>query len=182
MSKTVTESLSDDDVSGIEDEVADAYGVDPEDVSVDIVYETTGSIGLNVTGEVSDEELEEALEDEIAALLGIHESNVDVQIQNGTAYYTITSDSAEDAQEAQNKLDEEDSSTIIDDAIEDSGLPVDVSEVNVNDDVTASVVVTVDTTGASNNLNNAADDVEKTFQDDGYADVAAESKSTFIQI
>ena len=72
----MTESLSDYEVSDITDSAAEAYGVEAEDITIDVVYQTTGSLDIDVTGDVSEEDLEEALEEEISALLGIHEGNV----------------------------------------------------------------------------------------------------------
>ena len=63
----MTESLGNDEVSNITEEAAEAYGVDPEDITVEVVYQTTGSLDIDITGDVSEEELEEALEEELAA-------------------------------------------------------------------------------------------------------------------
>ena len=40
--------------------------------------------------------------------------------------------------------------------------------VNVDEEITAEVIVTVDTTGAENNLENAAETLEQSFEDQGF--------------
>ena len=165
LTKTVTESIPDDEVVDIQNEVADTYGVDADDVTIEVVYQTTGTLDITITDDsVPNEELEEALEDEIAALLGIHEGNVEVTIEDGVASYTITSDSAESAQTYQDALNEPAAVTAIDSGV----AAVDVSDVKVDEAVTADVVVTVDTSSASNNLNNAAETLDKSFEEQGY--------------
>ena len=84
--RPVTESVSQNELSNIESEVAETYGVDLEDVNVEIVYQTTGSIQMDASDStLTEEELAEAFEEEIAILLGIHEGNVEVTIGNGVA-------------------------------------------------------------------------------------------------
>ena len=176
LSKPVTESLSETEVNDIQSQAADAYGVDAEDITVEVVYQTTGTLDIDVTGDVSEEELEEALEEEIAALLGVHEGNVNVNITDGVAYYTITSDSAETASDVQDTLNQAETTSTLDEAIEDEFPTVEVSSVNVDEDVTAEVIVTVDTSSAENNLNNAAENLEESFEDQGYT---ADAESNF---
>ena len=175
LSKEVSESISSDEVDDIQSEVANNYGVDEGDVRVDVVYQTSGTMSLENTDGVSEEALEEALEDEIASLLGIHESNVQVNITDGVVYYTITSDSAESASDIRDILDDAESTTQLDDAISETFPEVDVSSIDVNDAIVAEVLVTVDTTGAENNLNIAAASLEASFEEQGY-DTEAESK------
>ena len=161
-------------MTSIQGEVAETYGVDADDVTVEVVYQTTGTLDIAITDDtVPQEELEEDLEKEIAALLGIHEGNVEVTIEDGVASYTITSDSAESAKDIQDVLSESETTETIDNAV--SG--VDVSGVNVHADVTAEVVVTVDTSSADNNLENAAQALEDSFEKQGYN---AEAESNFI--
>ena len=173
LTKAVSESIPESEVADIQNEVADAYGVEAEDVTVEVIYETTGSINHDPSDGVSDEELAEALEDEIAGLLGIHEGNVHVDIVDGVAFYTITSDSAEAADAIQETLNAEDSRASLDDALGDSA---DILSIDVNDEITAEIIVTVDTGDASNNLNNAAAALEESFQQQGYG---AEAESNY---
>ena len=109
----------------------------------------------------------------------LKKGNIEVNITDGVAYYTITSDSAETASDLQTTLSQPEVTTALDTAIEDEFPEVDVSGVNVDEEITADVVVTVDTTGAENNLNQAANELEEIFQDQGYE---AEAESNIILI
>ena len=159
----MTESIDDDEVNNIQTQTAETYGVDMEDVTVEVVYQTTGTIDVDVAPDTNIEELEESFESEIATLLGLHEGSVEVTIEDGVATYTITSDSVDSAQSIQDILDEPSSVSILDEA-----LPITIDDINVNDEVTADIVVTVDSSGASNNLNTAAKTLEGIFEDSGF--------------
>ena len=174
LSKAVEESLDDSEVANITSEVAEAYGVDEEDITVEIVYQTTGSINISFNGTVDEDELGEALEEEIASLLGVHESSVDVTVANGTASYVITSDSAEEASEALETMSGSNVTAIIGDAIDES-FPVSIEHIVVDDDINAEVIITVDISDASERLNDAAEKVEDAFESYGY-NATAESK------
>ena len=170
----MSESLPTTDLEDIQQQSANAYGVGPEYVIVEVVYQTTGSINVDILDDVSIDELEEFMEEELATLLGIHGGSVEVTIdENGVATYTITSDSAESAEEANEILSQPASQVILDDAISDE-FDVSVSSVNVGDDITADIIVTVDSSRAENNLQDAAQTLEDTFQGQGYT-ASAES-------
>ena len=175
LSRVVNESLSEDDVSNITSEIADAFGVNEGAVTVEVIYETTGSFNITLTTDVAEEEVEEAMEEAISNILGIHESAVNVEIENGSATYTIVSSSVEEAHVIVDTMGSANISSTIDNAIED----VDVSSGEVDEDVTVDVIVTVDTSDASEPLTDAADHVEDVFEDYGY-NTTAQSMSSFI--
>ena len=164
----MSETLSQSDLIDIQNEVADTYGVDLEDVTTEVMYKTTGSVVLDNIDGISDADLEEVLENELASLLGVHEGSVEVSIIDGVAHYTITSDSVESSEGIQEVLSESDSLTALDTAISESFPDVGVSSLVVDDEIVADVVVTVDTGNASNNLNNAASTLEESFVEQGF--------------
>lgn len=174
MTKTVDESIPPEEIDEMIDTIADAYGVDEEDVDVAVVYKTTGTIDITIDGDVPIDELQSALEDEIADILGIHESMIEVSIVDGVVHYTITSDTAEEAQSIQDIMDTSETLDDLDIGISATYPQVTVSSVTPDEDVVADIVVTVDTTGAENNLEDAADKIEDSMQDMGY-DASAES-------
>ena len=164
MSRPVSESIHIDELSDIQRDVEDAYGVDAENINIEIVYQTSGNITINVTDDtISDEELAEAFEEEIATLLGIHESSVEVTVDHGVVSYIITSSTAETAQVIQDSLVEPELLTNLE-----GSLPIGIESFNLNDLINAEVVVTVDTSGAENNLSRSAEILEETFQNQGY--------------
>ena len=175
----MSETLSQSDLIDIQEEVADTYGVDLDDVTTEVVYKASGSLVLDNTDGISDADLQEVLENELASLLGIHEGSVEVSIIDGVAHYTITSDSVESSEGIQEVLSESDSLTALDTAISDSFPEVDVSSLVVDDEIIADVVVTVDTENASNNLNIAAYTLEESFVEQGF-NANAESNPLFF--
>jgi len=167
LSKIVNASISAGDISDIANDVASAYGVEEDDVIIEIVYETTGTIYVNLTGEVTEQEIANALEEEIASLLGIHENKVDVEFVNGTATYSISTSTAEEAFEYSDILQTPNSSVAISNVIE-STFPAILDEIVVDDEIIVDVLVTVDTTDASEALDEAKSIVENIFVSQGY--------------
>ena len=95
------------------------------------------------------------------------------KIENGVASYVITSNTAELAQDIQDALIEPESLTTIEES-----LPITVDSYDLDTSINAEVVVTVDTSGAENNLNRAAETLEESFTNQGYD---AEAESNFYQ-
>ena len=118
------------ELDSIQDDVAEQFGVDVEDITVESVYKTTGSLTVDIPNGVVESEIADALEDELSAVLGIHEANIEVTIEDGVATYIITSDTAEDATELQNTLLEPNVISVLDEA-----LPITVTSLNVDDEV-----------------------------------------------
>jgi hypothetical protein len=173
----VTESISPEEIVSIQDEVAESYGVESDDITIDVVYETTGSISIELLDDtLTDEELEETIEDELAALLGVHEGNIAVTIEDGLARYTITSDSADSAQDIQDLIREPSSIDALTTAIV-ANVPVNVASVEVDEDIEIEIIVTVDTTSAENNLENSARELEEAFEQQGFT---AQADNVFI--
>lgn len=172
LSIIVNESLSTVEIDEIYQQSADAYGLDQEDIIVEVMYQTTGSIDIDIIGDVSVDQLEEFLEEELATLLEVHKSSVEVDIdENGTATYTITSGNAEVAEEANTILSDVNSRTILENEINEV-FGISISSVEVGNDILAEVVVTIDSSEAENNLVNAAQTLEDLFEDQGYSTVA----------
>lgn len=173
MTQFVTESISVEEASNIQAEVAEAYGVDSEDVNVEVIYQTSGSITIDVTDDtISDQELAENLEEEIATLLGVHEGNVEVTIMDGVASYIITSDTAETAQDIHDTLVEPELISSIEEL-----LSIQIDSFNFDPSISTEVVITVDTSGAENNLSRAAETLEESFTNQGF-DARVESNLT----
>ena len=145
----------------------DAYGVDEKEVAVSVAYQTSGTISISDLQDISEEEFLANMEDELAALLGVHESQVEVEIVDGVVHYTVTSQSMAEAQAFQDLLAEESTATVLDTIIS-SEFPVSVTSMSVNDDIVADVQLTVDTTSAEVSLNAAADELQLTFENAGF--------------
>jgi len=174
LSTVVNSSLEDSDISKIVSDVVSAFGVEEDDVIVEITYTSTGALVLNVTvDEESKDELEETFENEIASILGIHEGNIDVTIENGTAFYRISSSSAEGSAEFLTILGSENITQRINDAVEEE-YGVEVTSMDTNPEIIAEVVVTVDTDNAENRLDDATNIIAGALAENGF-DVLVES-------
>ena len=142
-----------------------AYGVDEEDVEIIATYTTSGTFDLVLNGSVDTDALEESLEDEIAELLGVHESEVEVIVsENGTVYYVITTDSAEQAEDYQTMMGNDTVPATIYDGLTEQNQFVNVSsisdEIDVDEDITVEIDIVVDVSDAENKLEDAASEVE----------------------
>ena len=173
LQKTVTSSLDDEELSVIVDSIVDAYGVDEEELQIEVVYQTTGSVVLGDLGDVSEEEVLATIEDELALLLGVHESEISVTLEDGVVYYTISSSSVEAAETAQSVLDTPSAAEQLSVGLE--NLEVVVTSLNVDEEIVADIVVTVDTSNASNNLSQAAETLGSTLEAGGFT-ASVESK------
>ena len=163
MQKVVTSGLSESELSDLTGEISDAYGVDASDVTLSAQYETTGT--LSYFGNIDDEAAAIAeIETAIADLLGVHEANVDVEIVDGVVHYTVSADNADDVLAAQATLLDEESLAALDEAVS-----LGLTGLNVDPDVSVQITATVDTSAAENNLNQAAQDLRQTLENEGYS-------------
>ena len=79
MTNTVSESVSANETLAIQEEIANAFEISVENVTLDIQYVTEGTMILNISGEIENIEiLENSIEEALAEELNIHPSNIDV--------------------------------------------------------------------------------------------------------
>ena len=88
--------------------------------------------------------------------------------------YVVTSESAETAEDLQALLESETVTETLNTGLSEDFADVAVTSVTVSEAVTADVVVTVDTTDASNNLNTASSNLVDALTNAGY-EASAES-------
>lgn len=106
MNTIVTASLTDEELADIINAAEEAFGVFPGSVEADVSYDITGSIPFPSDGEYVEEELIAALQSSLATTLNIHVSDVivDMDPETGVAIYTISSNSADGANDLQEVL------------------------------------------------------------------------------
>ena len=81
MQKDVTEDVNEDEIVS---DVAEAYGVDENDVTIDTTYEVTGTMTLEIPESWDDTAVLEAfLEENLADILGVDPSRVEVSSFHG---------------------------------------------------------------------------------------------------
>ena len=89
MQKEVTQDLSEEEIQNLTDDVIDAFGVNDAAVSIDTSYDITGSMSLDIPEALDDvEDLEQFLEENIADILGIDPSRVEVNLKART-YHVV---------------------------------------------------------------------------------------------
>ena len=213
LNMTVNESLTETQIDALRDTVANEYGLPSEKVDVDVVYKTvklfffslfpplstalfleTGTLNLTIPAGVDETEFLESVKDRLAEILGVHESQIDVFVdETGDVKYTICnfvmlkehsksskciSDTAtaEEAAVLRNTLKEGDSKTLLGEL---SNLypGLVVNEISPDDEILVDVLITADTSNASQNLANAKDDSCNTFDVLGYS---CEAKSKYF--
>ena len=100
----ITEKISNDELEGYTNEIAEFYGLYPEHVNAEVTYSTTGTMTLDfIPEDLSEEELTEAVKQSLAETLHTHPQNVEVQIdmETGEVIFTVTSDDITVVQQAQ---------------------------------------------------------------------------------
>ena len=119
MQKSVTSTLTDDEIAEIVTLAENEFGVFPGNVEADISYEITGSVDLTFDGDYDEEEVISTLQQSIASALNVHESDVEVTIDpdSGVATYTVSSATVEDALTLQDLLQETDTNDVISNAV-----------------------------------------------------------------
>ena len=111
MSAEVSRSLNEEELGDIVNAAENAFGVNPGKVIADVSYTSSGSLTLTFDDDDSATidvgVIISALEESIAAALGIHSSEVDVTSfdeDTGVAAYTIQSETAEEAGELRDAM------------------------------------------------------------------------------
>ena len=170
MEKVVTQDLTDDEINDIVDDVKETYGVDDEDVKVDVTYDVTGEIDMTIPEDVDPAELEEFLEEQIADILGLPESAVDVTIdpETGKVTYVIDNDSYDDATGVQDQMNDPATQEELQKRLDDAFPGTTFNDIDVSDDITADVDVTVDTTDATNDPDAAGDSITDSQGNNGW--------------
>lgn len=103
LEKSVSSSLTDDEIANIVTEAELIFGVFPGNVVPTISYETEGSI--TVQGDINDDILD-SIRESIAEVLDIHPSEVTLSVDpvTGEVEYTLTSPLAEEASALQKMM------------------------------------------------------------------------------
>lgn len=110
MNQEVMTSLTEEEMNDIIAFAENTFGVNPGNVEAEISYDISGTVLFNVDKEeLTEEETISALQASIANALNIHSNDVEITIdlESGSASYTISSETAEDALELQLILQDE---------------------------------------------------------------------------
>lgn len=180
---TLTVESTDDllnasELVALETKLADDYGVNIEDVTIEAEYAVSGSIELqNIPDDIGISELEEIVHQSISDAIGVHSRNVEVTIDpsSGEVTYVVTSDDNVIATDLQTALE---SVTFADDFTAEiaSTLPsVIIASVDTDESIEMRLVVTIDATESTTDIEKANAEVISQLHEAGYS---IESEST----
>ena len=173
ITKTATAALDDSEISELENIVAQSYGVDSDDLTIETEYVTSGIITVDIADSISDEEALTSLTTAIATALGVSEESITLTLdpESGEVSYTVTTNDFDDTAAILASLQSDD---IIDTLVTDV---VEIQDVTPSDEIVAEVNVVVDADDVTVPLQQAENQVDALLGKD--YDVNTESNETF---
>ena len=173
ITKTATAALDDSEISELENIVAQSYGVDSDDLTIETEYVTSGIITVDIADSISDEEALTSLTTAMATALGVSEESITLTLdpESGEVSYTVTTNDFDDTAAILASLQSDD---IIDTLVTDV---VEIQDVTPSDEIVAEVNVVVDADDVTVPLQQAENQVDALLGKD--YDVNTESNETF---
>ena len=171
MDKTVTEDLTDEEIDEIKQDVIDSYGVNEDDVTVDVSYDVNGDMTVTIPEDgPSATELEDFIATELADILGIDKNDITVSVdpETGVVTYEIDNDSYDDATGIQDLLNDPATLEELNRRLAEEYPGTEITENNVDPDVEAEVEITVDTEDATNDPETAGEDFSNKQDQNGW--------------
>ena len=145
MSGPATGDISSDEISVIETELAEIYGVDVSDLETDIDYIASGVLNLTIPDDVSEIDAIITLQD-----IGVHSSDVLVRItDDGEVIYSVTGTSFEEANTLQDVLSDSEFASNLEEELIETGSDIAVVSNMANNIVEVIVSATIDASEAS---------------------------------
>lgn len=188
VSITLTSSsnlLNSSQVDSLEEQLAIDYGVNLDDVIIDATYTVSGSIDIdNIPTDVSNEELEEILEQSIADVLGVHSKNVDIIVDptSGEVTYTVTTNDDVTAANIQDNLETASFLENLNDEIVDDIPSATVGTMTVEDEIEMQLDVTIDASETNVDLTDANAALVEEFENQGFVADADSNKRTRLKM
>lgn len=155
----------------LEEELALNYDVNADDITVETAYVITGEIEVEgIPRDVSENEFETILQQSVANALGLHPRDVEIDFDSQTnqASYVILNNDNVNANVIQDLLN---SIPFGDNLMEEvtNILPtVIISSIQVDDEIHTELVVTLDATESTNDVEQANEDVMTSLESEGF--------------
>ena len=173
------ESMNTTELNDLTEEIAGQYGVDPASVDIEESYTFSGSLDIDELPEdLSEEELEELLEQSIADSIGLHVMNVDVTVdsESGEITYTITVDDESMAADSQAIMESADYVDALNNELVENAAELDVpeesvpavSEVEVEEQIVMDLSITVDANDSEEDVDDVTQAIVDQYDQDGY--------------
>ena len=182
MNKDVTADLTDEEIQDIIDDAVNDFGVDEDDVQVDVSYEVDGTMNITIPDGVAEEDLEEFIAKELADILGISEDQISVTVdpETGVVDYTISGDSFDDASGIQDAMNDPATIDELNNRLDEQFPGAEITGNDVEDDIEANVDVTVKTDDATNDVDEATDNFTDKQTEDGFEDISSQGTKAFV--
>ena len=132
MSGIVTSTISTTDATV---DVATAYGVDVNDITISTEYVSTGALDVTIPDDIPTVEAIAALAESISEVLGVHQRDVDVSIDpvTGEVTYEISGNEFENVESLVTLMEDPSFATQLNDVLD----VIEVNDVAINPDITA---------------------------------------------
>ena len=161
VSKPTISALDDVEIIELQEIIANAYGVEADDLSTTTQYTTTGTIAVTIAHSTSTEEALNALTESLASTLGINEDDIKLEIDpvSGDVTYSISTNDYTETTSILDALED------IDDLETESDL-ITVTDVNPNSEILADVSVIVNGDEATPMLQQAENVIDDVLGDE----------------
>jgi len=108
ISHSTSNALNDEELAELENAVALAYDVSPEDVSKSTAYVVSGTLTVDIDDSMTEDSMRDALVVVMTEVLGVNEESITVEIdlESGEATYTISVPIFDDAMTVQAALED----------------------------------------------------------------------------
>lgn len=169
---TSDEILDSASVSSLAQELAQDYGVNVEDVIIEPTYTVSGSIEVDdLPEDISEQELQNILEDSIAGALGVYSRNIEITIDDSLNEVTYVLSSNDDtvAVDIHNMIS---SDTFLDDLNDEvsSLLPsITISSIDTDEQIEMELTVTIDASESTIDVEEMNAHVTSSFEDQGFS-------------
>lgn len=170
-------------IEALEEQIAIDYGVNMDDVTVDTTYSVTGTIEVDdVPDDMSVAELQEVFKQSIADVLDVHTRDVEISIDSvtGEVMYIVSNEDDTDLINIQNALESPSFANALEDEISHTLPMATISRIQTNDEIQTELIVTVDATESTANIEEANDQVVASLENDGFS-AESQSKEYFFK-
>ena len=166
------------EIAALEGTLANEYGVDMDDVVIEATYTVTGSVDFDdLPEDVSIAELEDILQENIADALGVHAKHVNVAVTpTGEITYVVTSSGDVSASNIQDIMGSTSFLENLNDEMSEDIPDVHVGSVSVNEEIEMVLIVTVDASESTMDIEEVNEQIIEEFENQG---VLGNSDSTF---
>ena len=150
--------------------VADEYGVDARDVSMDVDYDVSGSFTVENADPSQSDVVEDTIRQSISKQTGIPVTDIDVNYNSdtGEVEYTISSNSYDDSNAIKGNIENDSFTDTIEADLQSSDEDLDLSSAEINDEILANINIIIDVKDSNADLSVATANLASELSADGF--------------